>query len=127
MDRNVRINREHLGGSLEELKQRLMEEPVFRLGWRLYDMAGEIGRVATQMRRRAKLTQTELADRLGVRQSMVSRLESDHPDRMPTFATVARVADACGYEMEVVLRPKSDYREGREPLEIHSRDYVASP
>ena len=126
MAQNVRINREHLGGSLEELKQHLTEDPVFRVGWRLYEMAGEIGRVVATMRQRAKLTQTQLAERLGVGQSMVARLESKNPDRMPTFATVARVADVCGYEMEVILRPKRDKNDGREPLEVHSGEYVTN-
>ncbi len=126
MAQNVRINREHLGGTLEELKKHLMENPDFRLGWRLYEMAGEIGRIVSAMRKRSGLTQTQLAERLGVRQSMVAKLESKNPDRMPTFATVARVADVCGYEMEVILRPKRNNinEEGREPLEVRSRDYV---
>jgi hypothetical protein len=124
MERNVRINRENLGGSLEELKQHLMEDPVFRVGWRLYDMAGEIGRVLAAMRQRVGLTQEALSERLGVKQSMIARLESKNPDRMPTFATVARFADVCGYEMEVVLRPKEDHNDGRESFKIHSREYV---
>jgi transcriptional regulator with XRE-family HTH domain len=103
-----------------------MEDADFRVGWRLYEMAGEFGRVVTTMRERAGLTQIRLAERLGVGQSLVARLESKHPDRMPTVATLARVADKCGYEMDIIFRPKSD-TEGRLPLEIHSRDYVANP
>ena len=65
-----------------------------------------------------------IAERLGVRQSMVARLESRQPDRMPTFATVARVADVCGYEMEVVLRRKRENHEEERQFEVRSRDFV---
>src|SRR5260221_4117714 len=105
MANRVKINPEYIGkGTLSDLKQELMEDPDFRLGWKLHDMAVEIGRLVSEMRKKAGLTQAQLAEKLGVSQALIARLESDHPERMPTFATIARVVKMCGYEMEGIFR-----------------------
>ncbi len=49
----------------------------------------------TRLRRRAKLTQAELAEASGVAQQTVSRLERGEA-REPTYATVRALADALG-------------------------------
>jgi transcriptional regulator with XRE-family HTH domain len=50
-------------------------------------------------RRRARLTQAELARRLGVPQSQVSRWERGAV--APSFETLQRVVRACGLELTV--------------------------
>lgn len=44
-------------------------------------------------RKKANLTQQQLAEKSGVRQAVISRLEHN-PDAQPTFDTVVRLADA---------------------------------
>ena len=54
-----------------------------------------------EARRRAGLTQRELADRLGTTQSSIARMESGVVS--PTFATLRSAIEACGFEIRVGL------------------------
>jgi transcriptional regulator with XRE-family HTH domain len=55
--------------------------------------------VIRDARRAAGLTQTSLASRLGVPQSVISRLEQ--PGSNPTWETVARVLHVTGHELSI--------------------------
>lgn len=61
-----------------------------------------IGEVVRQARRRAGLSQRALAERTGLPQSTVARIESGFVD--PRTTTVVRLLAACGEELEVVPR-----------------------
>lgn len=55
-------------------------------------------------RRSAKLTQAQLASRLGTTQPVVARLE--RLDANPTLTTLERALDAAGYRLELRAVPK---------------------
>jgi len=55
-------------------------------------------------RRDARLTQTQLADRLGTTQPVVARLE--RLDSNPTLATLERALDAAGYQLQLRAVPR---------------------
>jgi DNA-binding XRE family transcriptional regulator len=55
-------------------------------------------------RRRARLTQRELASRLGCRQATIARWERG--DRRPAFQDVQDVAEACGLQIDAHLLPE---------------------
>lgn len=57
-------------------------------------------------RRRAGLSQRELARRAGVPQSSISRIERGLVS--PTVDTLERLVRACGMELEVLDRPRED-------------------
>jgi transcriptional regulator with XRE-family HTH domain len=63
------------------------------------------GLLIKEARRRAGLTQKELATRLGTSQSVVARWESN--TRSPTLETVTRAVRACGFDLTVSL-PRYD-------------------
>jgi transcriptional regulator with XRE-family HTH domain len=52
----------------------------------------------------ARLTQAQLAERLGVRQSEIARLES--PGANPRVDTLLRAIEATGHTLEATLRPR---------------------
>jgi len=60
------------------------------------------GIVIRQARRRAGLTQRELAERLGTHQSVVARWEA--LTTSPTFEAVGAACIACGYDLDWQLR-----------------------
>lgn len=66
------------------------------------DMAAG-GDLIHEARRRAHLTQRELADRAGTTQSAVARWESGSVD--PRFGTVRRLLRACEFNLLVALDP----------------------
>lgn len=61
------------------------------------------GLLIGRARRRAGLTQQELADAAGLTQSVVSAYETGR--RQPTLPTLFRLLAAAGFEPHVVLRP----------------------
>lgn len=59
-----------------------------------------------EARRRAGLTQRELADRAGTTQSAIARLESGRTS--PSFDSVVRMLKLCGFRLDVGLDPYDD-------------------
>jgi transcriptional regulator with XRE-family HTH domain len=66
-------------------------------------MGGDLVREA---RRRAGLTQAELARRAGTTQSAIARLEAGRSS--PSFDTVVRLLRLCGFRLDVGLDPYDD-------------------
>lgn len=64
------------------------------------------GDLVREARRRAGLTQAELADRAGTTQSALARLESGLTS--PKFDTVLRLIRLCGFRLDVGLDPYDD-------------------
>lgn len=54
-------------------------------------------------RRRCRITQRELAERTGIAQPTIARIESGRAD--PLFSTVQRLLAACGTEIRGDVRP----------------------
>jgi transcriptional regulator with XRE-family HTH domain len=74
----------------------------------------DAGRVLRQARRRAGLTQRDLAGKAGVPQSQVAKIESG--TIVPRVDTLDRLLEACGEGLESVARPgigldRTGYRE----------------
>lgn len=64
------------------------------------------GDLIREARRRAGLTQRELAELLGTTQSAIARLERGHTE--PSYERVAEAARACGLELVPQLFPADD-------------------
>ena len=65
------------------------------------------GSLIAEARKRAGLTQAELADRLDSYQSVVARWETGRTS--PDFATVQRVVRAAGFELGISIHPADDH------------------
>lgn len=66
----------------------------------------EAATILRTARRRAGLSQRELAERAGVRQPLVSRIESAR--QQPSLPTLQRLLAACGYQLSANLEPLPD-------------------
>ena len=70
----------------------------------------DAGQLISKARRRAEITQTELASRMGTYQSVVARWETGKTQ--PTLATVNRAVEATGLELIVTISgPETDQSE----------------
>ena len=82
-----------------DVKNRLLEDVETKEAYEnlaeCYDLAGMVLRARIS----ANLTQTELAEKIGTRQSNISRLESGGCN--PSFDLLARVAEATGRKLIV--------------------------
>ncbi len=94
---------------VEATRKRWAKSAAFR---KAYDeLADEFAALAELVaaRQAAKLTQAEVAERMGVAQASVARLESSAGSRKhaPSVATLRRYADAVGCELHITLTPRA--------------------
>ena len=87
----------------KDLKKRLMADPDFRREDARTDAEHALTEALVRARTTAKLTQAEVARRLGTTQSAIARLEAGQVS--PSFATLRRYAEATGARLTVGLEP----------------------
>ncbi len=87
--------------SLADLKKTLMDNPDFRAEYDKADAEFRLIEALVQARTRARLSQAELARRLGTTQSAIARLEGGGVS--PTLSTLRRYAEATGTRLEINL------------------------
>lgn len=88
---------------LATLKNRLMKNPEFKAEYKKADAEYRVIEALIQARTKAKLTQGDVAQRLGTTQSSIARLEGGRVS--PTLAMINRYAEATGSEMRVMVVP----------------------
>lgn len=88
---------------LSDLKEQLMQDPVFRTEYEKIDEQYELVEVLVCARKSANLTQSELAERLGTTQSAIARMEGARVS--PSIATLRRYAKATGNRLKVEFVP----------------------
>jgi transcriptional regulator with XRE-family HTH domain len=80
----------------------------------------DIPRQLRYARRRARLTQRQLADLSRVAQPVIARIESGRS--MPRVDTLARLISACGMSVEIRPAPDVDRTAIRELLRLTPRE-----
>ena len=92
---------------LKDLKARFMENPEFREEYARVDEEYALIEALVRARAAAKLTQAELARRLGTTQSAIARLEGGRVS--PSFSTLRRYAEATGTRLTIGLVPAANH------------------
>ncbi len=83
------------------LKERWNADPAFRAAYDKIGAEMEIAFAIAEARHRAKLTQAQLADKIGSSQAMVARWERG--TTMPSTKSLTKVAQATGSRLRVQL------------------------
>lgn len=86
---------------IAELKERLMKSPEFRAEYEKADAEFALVEALVRARMSAKLTQAQLAKKLGTTQSAIARLEGGRVS--PSVATLRRYAQATGARLRIDL------------------------
>jgi transcriptional regulator with XRE-family HTH domain len=89
--------------SLGTLKRKWLKEPGFKEGYDALAPEFAVASLLIDARTRAKLSQAELAKKMGTSQSTIARLESGAAK--PSLSTLERFAKATGMRMRVVFEP----------------------
>lgn len=97
-----------MGITLKTLKKRWMKEPGFRGGYEALEPEFALVQMLIAARTRARLSQSELAKRMGTSQSTVARLESG--GAKPSLLTLERFAEATGSRLRLSLEPMAKRR-----------------
>lgn len=84
----------------------LLKDPEIRLHYEEERARTTLAAAVRAARARAKLTQAQLAKRIGTSQSVIARLEGGSDRRMPSLSLLARIAAACHGELELGFKFK---------------------
>ena len=89
--------------SVGRLRNRWMKEPGFKAGYDALEPEFALASMLIEARTKARLSQAEVAERMGTSQSTIARLESGAAK--PTLSTLERFAEATGTRVRVALEP----------------------
>lgn len=81
----------------------LKNDPRFRAEWKKSAFARAVALKILQYRAARRLTQDQLAAKLGLRQSAVARLELG--EVTPSFATLVKIAEGLNMELLIDIKP----------------------
>lgn len=82
-----------------EVKKTLLKNPEAKKEYNNLDIMYEIKKQVIKYRIDNNLSQKELAEKIGTKQSAISRLEND--DYNPSFKFMNKVANALGKKLEI--------------------------
>ncbi|MDF1795115.1 MAG: helix-turn-helix transcriptional regulator [Coxiellaceae bacterium] len=88
--------------TLKSLKKKWMKDPKVKAEYQAHAIEFTIARKLVTERLKAKLTQKDIAERMGTTQSVIARLESGA--QLPTIKTIERYALALGKYPEIRFR-----------------------
>lgn len=86
---------------IADLKKKLMANPEFQEEYEKADAEFRLIEELVRARTKAKLSQAELAKRIGTTQSAIARLEGGGVS--PSLSTLRRYAEATGSKLEISL------------------------
>ena len=95
--------------TLNEFKNEQMTNPKFREEYEKIQPEMDVIRAIVDARISQNLTQKELAERTGINQADISRLENG--TRNPTLKLLQRLADGRGMQLRIEFVPKSGKQE----------------
>lgn len=94
--------------SLENLKSQLMQDPDFVEAYEEIQPELAVMRAIADARAEQNLTQKQVAERTGIAQAEISRLENG--SRNPSIKLLQRLADGLGYTLKIEFVPKTTAR-----------------
>ncbi len=86
---------------LEDKHKELFNDPEYKKAYAELEEEFLIAKALIKARKSAKLTQKQVAERMGTTQSVVARMESGKP--LPSLKSVARYAAAVNSKIELKL------------------------
>jgi len=90
---------------ISTLHKKWMEKPEYRQAHEAMAPEFELASAIIAARKKAGITQAELAERMGTKQSQVARLEAGTTN--PSHKTLERVADATGSHLRIIFEPQA--------------------
>jgi DNA-binding XRE family transcriptional regulator len=91
--------------SVEDWKREKLKDPKFKAAYDALEEEFALARELIGARSRAKLSQEEVARRMGTSQSAVARMESGRT--LPSTTSLVKYAKAVGHKVEIKLSKAS--------------------
>ena len=90
---------------VSDLHKKWLAEPAYKAAYDELEHEFRFAEELIRARTRAKLTQEQVAAKMGTTQTAIARLESGR--EMPSSRTLQKYADATGHELSIMLRSRS--------------------
>lgn len=97
--------------TLQEYKEKKMKDPEFAKAYEEVQPEMNVIRAIIDARTSQNLTQKELAERTGIDQAEISRLENG--TRNPSIKLLQRLADGMGMVLNISFEPKKASQKGQ--------------
>jgi DNA-binding XRE family transcriptional regulator len=94
----------------DSIRDKILSDPQVKAEYDALSPEFELARAIITLREGIGLTQREFAAKVGMKQSQLARIESGK--QTPKLKTLAKLAAAAGYEVEVNLVPVEGEHEG---------------
>ena len=89
----------------EKIIQELIEsDPQLAKEAEQFDKEYELRKKLVLARKKAELTQSEIAEKTGLKQTAINRIEKDL-DISPSVSTLIKYVDALGFQIEITPKP----------------------
>ena len=92
--------------SLDSVLKEFLIKDEFRLAYEERKFYLKVAKLVSELRAKSGMSQAEVADRAGVSQPLVARLEKGDHRRTPTFDTIHKILNAMGYTLSISVKPK---------------------
>lgn len=93
--------------SFEQFRKNALRKPGVKAEYDALAPVFEMKRQMIALRKKAGLTQEQMADLLGTKKSNISRLESVSSEVSPRLSTVEDYARVLGYRLKVEFEPRA--------------------
>ena len=93
--------------TIEQFREKALKKHEVKAEYDALSSAYEMKRQMIEMRKKAGLTQEQMAELLGTKKSNISRLESVSSENSPRLATVEDYARVLGYTIKVEFEPRT--------------------
>ncbi|MBW4637365.1 MAG: helix-turn-helix domain-containing protein [Gloeocapsa sp. UFS-A4-WI-NPMV-4B04] len=108
----------------KSVRDSVLADPEVRAEYDALDNEFNVARAVIALRSQSGLTQRELAERIGIKQPQLARIESGK--QLPKLETLALLADGAGYTIEVNFVPKARKKRSQKikPIKVAPRELV---
>ncbi len=90
--------------TFEEMKSEILKNPEVQFEYEALKPEYEVVRAVLNARKKSHLTQQQLADKIGVDRSDISKLENGNAN--PTFSMLQRIAEGMNMNVRLEFVPK---------------------
>jgi len=87
--------------SLKKLGAKWKKDPVFKVEYDALEEEFALASALIDTRKQADMTQEDVAEKMGTRQALIARLESDRAN--PSLKTLRRYAAATGTKLKITF------------------------
>lgn len=110
--------------TLRSFRDSVLADPEVKAEHDALENEFNVARVVIVLRTQSGLTQRELAERIGIKQPQLARIESGK--QLPKLETFALLADGAGYKIEANFVPKTGKKRSQkiEPIKVAPRELV---